>query len=259
MRLAAWHAAFGDLLAGDAQALRQSIRGTEPFPLEQRLAVYRNNHQQGLVGVLCQTFGRCHAHVGDAYFVQLAQSYGRHYPPIHVRLNDYGQHFPEHLRQLQEQRPELAAMGYLADLAQLDWLCDRVYDAPERESWSVEAFNALDAEDQANARLCLSPDCLLMQSAWALSVLWGLHGGETVHVDTDTLAQPEYLLVTRQDYKVRLDVLPEHIYLLLRAVQKGKVLQALVEEHAAGVAQLPTLIAKGWIHGFEVKALDAGT
>lgn len=259
MLLAAWHEAFGDLLAGDAQGLQQRISGTAGFPLAQRLAVYRNNHQQGLIGVLSQTFERCCTHVGEEYFIQLARAYVQQYPPVDVPLNDYGECFPAYLAHLQQERPELAAMAYLPDLARLDWLCDRVYDLPDRHSWSAEAFNVLGVEEQANARLCLSADCLLMASAWSLSLLWALHQGEAPAINAEALVQPEYLMITRQDYKVRLEVLPEHIYLLLQAVQQGRTLQGLVAEHAAGVAQLPTLIAKGWIEGFEVNECYAGT
>lgn len=258
MRLNEWHAAFGALLAGDAHALQREMRGTAHFSVQQRLAVYTNNYHQGLISNLRLTFERCNALVGDDYFTQLAADYVQHNPP-NLPLNDYGAGFPVHLERLQQEKQELQAMGYLPDLARLDWLCDQVHGCAERNVWPGEAFAALTPDQQAAACLQLSADCFLMRSHWSLSTLWALHLGLQDSADMQYRAQAEYLLITRQDYRVTLEVLPQHIYLLLEAVQQNRTVQALVAQYPQGVAQLPMLLAKGWIDGFKVDAAHAGT
>jgi hypothetical protein len=261
MKLHEWHDAFAGLIQKNDQTLMAFIAADDRlgnkqgFQNQTRLDVYRNNSRQATIGALSQTYELCTQCVGDDYFSQLASDYLAHHPVQHVSLNDYGALFPEHLENLLQRRSEMKSLGYLPDLARLDWVRYHSYYAENRCTWAASEFNQLSAEEQANTRLQLSPDCYLLASHWPLFEIWELLKGEREQAAADWSEQKNYLLIKRDEYQVQLLVLEESIYKALKAVKEGSVLSQLATDHADVMAYLPEWIGNGWIDRFTLGTL----
>lgn len=136
--------AYGPQAAGD-------IRGTAPFPIEQRLAVYANAYRRRLIEALASVFERCAQMLGEDAFDALALAYVETHPPHDRSLGRYGVDFPEWLR---ARDPELATA---AGVATIDAGLRRAFDAADTEPVDRAALLALPVAAWAGLRLAWVP------------------------------------------------------------------------------------------------------
>ena len=113
---------FWAALTGSSDAVLTSICSEGELKPSARVEIYCTNVRSLHVSVLMSVYPVCEKILGSDYFKQIARKYLKQNPSSSVDLNEYGDQFPIFLKQLIEQRSELADFQYLADLAQLEWM-----------------------------------------------------------------------------------------------------------------------------------------
>lgn len=136
-----------------------------------RLDVYRNHYRITLAEALAANFPVVRALVGEAFFAAAARRFLDATPPRQPVLAEYGQALADFLDVL----PEAAEVPYLGDVARLEWLMLRAYQAEAAAPLTAIALAAMDPAQAARVRLCLHPAAALLQSPYPVHRIWSLH------------------------------------------------------------------------------------
>ena len=107
----------------------------------------------------------------------------------------------------------------------------------------------------------LSHSARLLRSEYPVSRIWtinqpGAESDEQISLDDG----PEYLLIWRQGFECRIELLSKDQWSLLSALQDDLDFQSLINETNLGdeIGQLiPEMVQKGWITGLELN-LESG-
>lgn len=149
-------AAFLDLLDGD------SLRS------QQGLAAYQRSVPANRVGALAATYPVVERIVGEEFFRMLARRYARACPSRSGDLNEYGESFAEFMRD----QPELETLGYLPDVARLEWCVQTAAMAADAEVQDFSVLQACAPEQWDELRFVTDPSALRLDSAWPLVAIW---------------------------------------------------------------------------------------
>lgn len=183
-------AAFFDLLDGDS---RRSQQG---------LAAYQRSVLANRVGALTATYPVLERIVGEEFFRMLARRYARACPSSSGDLNEYGESFAEFMRD----QPELESLGYLPDVARLEWCVQTAALAADAEAQDFSALQACTPEQWDELRFVTDPSVLRLDSAWPLVAIWEVnqpgYDGDP-RVDFSIGSQ---VLIQRRDVGLRGDV-----------------------------------------------------
>lgn len=149
-------------------AFYAALRAPEDSPaiagrLSGRFAVYRNAYQLRLLEALADAFEKSVLYLG-ADFEQAARAYIAAYPPRARNLRWYGEAFPDWLALAYPNDAEVA------ELARLDWLLRRAFDAANSASISVEELAAL--ADTASRRLQPVASAALLPVTSNAAAIW---------------------------------------------------------------------------------------
>ncbi len=139
--------------------------GLEPAA---RLRIYRNAVAATLKAALHDAFPTVHALVGEDFFDAMAARYRQQHPSTCGNLQSFGGALPGFI----EAMPQVQALGYLADIARLDWLRQLTVLAPD--ATPADACAAADAAalEPRRLHLRLHPSLHLLHSRWAVLTLW---------------------------------------------------------------------------------------
>ncbi|CAA6812404.1 MAG: Unknown protein, partial [uncultured Thiotrichaceae bacterium] len=236
------------IYANEPTALEALIHESPEFSTEQRVGVYQNNTIGGLKTALRNTFPVCETLVGKDYFGQLAQHHVKLNPSADRNLEEYGANFSETLATLIEQRPELAELAYLSDVAKLEWIQHQTYFANDRQSFDLEAFAALAPEVQTQVTFILADDVSLIDSPYPIYDIWHSHQ-QSIELEI-THTEHNYLLIQRPQWKVTATLIDGAYYALLKAISDSKTLIELTVFLAESPVDLATLIEQKIITSF---------
>src|ERR1700677_4708748 len=92
-----------------------------PVSPQEALRIHRNTVLGALVGALRLVYPCVDRLVGEAFFDQMASALALVRPPASACLADYGEGFAEFMQAYEP----AAHLGYLPDVAQLEWAMDR--------------------------------------------------------------------------------------------------------------------------------------
>jgi hypothetical protein len=188
-----------------------------------RLDIYANMYFYRILDVLRDAYPKVTAVVGDAAFHNLVTEYLVACRPAHPSLAQAGDRLPRTLADhaLVVERPWLPA------LAALERAYTELHDGPDAETLTLDDVRALEPERLAALPLRLIPCQRLLVHPFALDPLWqALEAGAAW---TGPAAEPEALLVWRQDIAVYHRVLDEEERALLEAAARGATLPTLAE------------------------------
>jgi hypothetical protein len=194
---------------------------TDSLAAERRLQVYRNNLFAGLSEVLAAVYPVTRRLVGEAYFDQAARTYIVNYPSPSGDVHRYGGHFATHLGRC----PGGETLGYLPDVARLEWNYHRAFHADQHPSLDAEGLRAVQPQDYPRLRLMLQPSARLLDSGYPVLRIWQVNqpdwtGDATVNL-TEGRAR---LLVLRQDVEVAFVPLGAGEHLWLQGLAHGLTL-----------------------------------
>lgn len=255
MRLAQWQNAFIDALSqgGNDDGLLSLVNPEH----SRRVDIYRNNSLQALTATLSIGFPISLQLVGASCFNQLAKDYTQCHPMLETNLNHYGEDFPVFLQQIIDTKASFAAVKYLGQMAQLEWLLQLSYYAADTANClPIAQMVELPEELHSDVLLTLRPDIFLHHSTYPLFDIWCAHRHEEPAAidlgDMDNIHHYDYLCVFRDPFKPLVKVLVKADYDLLKAISDGASLGDMAEG-GIDMSRLPQWIEAGWVCGFRLR------
>ncbi|SEO62766.1 Putative DNA-binding domain-containing protein [Salinihabitans flavidus] len=191
-------------------------------PAGRRFAVYRNNVAVSLTDALETGFPVVARLLGPTNFRSVAGAYLRQYPPRSPMMMTYGADFPGFLQGFEP----LAHLGYLSDVAALEYALRESYHAADAGPIAPDALAAIPSDALAETRLTLAPALRLLRSRWPVHDIWAYNTYKD-RPKPRTVAQD--VLVTRPDYDPAPHLLPPGGAAFIDALQSGRPLGAAVE------------------------------
>jgi hypothetical protein len=199
----------------------------DPAGAPERIAVYRTTIAANYRNALAATYRVVRELVGAPFFDAAVDAFVRAHPSNAGDLNIYGAQFPDFLGTY----PHARELGYLPDVARLEWAVDEAYraaDAHGTPAQVLEALGKLAGNEVAGQRFALDPSCRLVRSPWPVMRIWQAHqDGGDLHVDLH--AGGDALLVRRDGNAVAIARVSEGELAFLDALANGADLAAALE------------------------------
>lgn len=142
-------------------------RGSDPAAL---LAIYRNNVVTRLTDTLSVAFPVVCKLVDRGFFDYAAHAFLRQHLPVSGCLGEYGGNFPHFLAGFE---PAIE-LGYLADVARLEWAIHEIRTAAALPHIAVAALAAKPG-DPSLFRLQVSPAVRFIASPYPIDQIWIAH------------------------------------------------------------------------------------
>ena len=240
------------VLGGNAGALR-GIVADDRLGHARRLQVYRNNTTILLSEALGANFSVVRTLVGEDFFLSLAKRFVRLHPPRTPCLFEYGADFPDFIAS----DPAAVDLGYLADVARLEWLMAEAVHAADAPVLDTGALARVEANDYGRVAFAPHPALRVITSDFPIHAIWALHQPDAdpdarVNVDQGG----EAVMVTRPGVDVVLTVLPagdvEFTQHLRAGARLGEAFAAAQQNDAIfnPAETLATVLGQGAFAGF---------
>jgi hypothetical protein len=211
-------ASLRDLQRSFAAALRDGAQNAPVRPAA-NLAIYRNNSDWQFRHALSLSFPVLERRVGDDYFRQLAAHYRKRFPSRSGDLQWVGRDFAEFLA------GHLSGGEYawLADLARLEWSCERAAVAETRPALTVESLRGVAPEQLPQLVFALQPSLQLGASDYPVVSIWLANQGG-IAPPVSQSAGPEAYLVLAGDNGLAVQRLTSSRLTYLSALASGETL-----------------------------------
>ena len=251
LTLADLQSAFGrSLIADPSPALLTLIPG-DGIEASARLAIYRNNVVTRLTDALRGAYPVVRRIVEPRFFDFAALEYIRRALPVAGSLGQYGESFPEFL----EYFPPTSHLGYLPDVAQLEWCIHAARRAAHPHSLPIAAIADL-SSDPAQLRLSISPCARYLYARHGVDRLWAAHQAAE-DPDHMTLEEGDVHLQVTLIGALNIGRLARSAWTFRRALQTGGPL-GLAVEHAMvesrrfdPASEIAALFGEGLVIGVE--------
>ena len=235
---------LSELVAGD---------GMEPGA---RLQIYRNHAIITLTDALKATYPVVCRLVSDGFFAYAAHEFIRENLPEKPCLAEYGGGFAEFLAQF----PPCRDLGYLADIARLEWVINEALHAEDAPAITRNELSRLSAMEAPRLVLSLHPGLRLLDSLWPIERIWRANQTDG---DSDLAIDPDSggvrVQVQRRGDRVSLKSLTESEFIFLRTLAQGA---SLADAADAALrldllfdltTALSVLLEEGGVIGFRIK------
>ncbi|MCG7494422.1 DNA-binding domain-containing protein [Thalassobius sp. Cn5-15] len=225
--------AFNDALLDPTADRPEGLSDSAGRPAGKRFDVYRNNVTVSLREALEAGFPATARLLGEQNFTAIATGYLRANPPSSPLMMLYGGGFPRYISNV----PALAKLGYLRDVARLEYAMRQSYHAEDAPELAADKLAALAPEQLYNARLAFAPATQVVLTEWPIHAIRAKALGETAE-NPPGVAQPT--LVTRPEFDPILTPLPAEQADLLAELMRNKTLAEASTMHPT--ADLGTLL-----------------
>ncbi|MEP6997486.1 MAG: DNA-binding domain-containing protein [Betaproteobacteria bacterium] len=180
-----------------------------------RIDIYRNNVLGNYRKALAATFPVVRRLVGAAFFDAAIDAFVRAHPSNRGDVNRYGGDLARFLADYAPAR----SLGYLPDVARLEWAIDQAGIAADAPAFDFAALAALAEDAHASLRFVLHPSAQLIESRYPILHIWRVnqpdgHGPP----DVDLGEGGDSLLVARGEHGVGVERLGPGETALLRAL-----------------------------------------
>lgn len=224
-----------------------------------RLEIYRNNVFSTLRGALRDSYPVVHRLLGEAFFDHVATTFVQACPSRSGDLHDFGAEFADFLAGF----PPCADYPYLPDVARLEWTCDRVFHAADHPRLDISRLAAIPDDAYPRLRLRLHPASGLLASPYPVLRIWQVNQEDYEGEPAVDLGEgAAKVLVTRHDFVLELEGLPQGEFALLSHLNRGEPLGRAAEAALradAGFdlgAALARHVSGGVIADFEIADAD---
>lgn len=199
---------------GDAAAAWVDGGGLEPSA---RLRIYRHAVAGTLTAALRDSYPTVLALVGEAFFEAMAERYRLQHPSTCGNLQQFGGSLAGFIATM----PEVQALGYLADVARLDWLRQVAALAPDAVpvSAAMSADAAAVAPDRLRVRL--HPSLQRLRSDHAVLTIWHwcrMPGGPALKLE----GNGEHVLLWRDGGDVAMTTVDPATFRCIEALADGR-------------------------------------
>jgi hypothetical protein len=193
-----------------------------------RLRIYRHHVLTTLTDVLRSAYPVVARLVGDGFFAYAADRYVRTHPPAGPCLFEYGDALPGFLAIFPPCRP----LGYLPDVARLEWALHAAAHAPDTPALDPGPLRRLPPAAAARLVVRFNPSVSLLASRWPVDRIWRANQPDADPGATVDLGEGGVSLEARRlDDEPVFRALPPGAFALRRALADGRPLA-----DAAGVA-----------------------
>ncbi len=227
---------------------------------ERRFGIYRNNVHVSLVEALMGSYPVVQRLVGEEFFRGMARVYvGKALPRTPVLIR-YGDDFADFIEDFEPARE----LGYLPDVARLEWAWNLAYHAADRDPVAPQALAAIPPERTGDLVFDLHPSLQIVSSPWPVQAIWETNTNDAEVRPVDLTSGGGDVLVLRPAYDVELRLLPSGGAAFIGALGDGLRLGEAYERAIAAsadfdlAANLQGLIASGGIAGFGLADPVAG-
>lgn len=184
---------FARAVLDPTRPVPDGLHDAQARPAGRRFDVYRNNVIVSLSEALGTAFPVIARLLGPENMTGLAGLYVRAHPPETPLMMHFGAAFPGFLENL----PQLAHLGYLADVARLELALRRSYHAADADPLDPARLNTMSPDALIRARVGLAPAVELVPSVWPLFDIWRFNTAENA---PQPGADPQAVLITRADF-----------------------------------------------------------
>lgn len=218
---------------------------------QERLRIYQNNFEVGLIHSLKDTYEVCHALVGDEFFTAMARTYVQLTPSRSPNINMYGENFAEFIADFSPAN----SLPYLSDVARLEWAWLKAFNGFNNHSLSVSHFEKLLELDIEKIIFSPPKNATLLSSNFPIHRIWNMHH----HGDENTISLTEggiKLLIWRQETQMRMDTINSSQWLFLTCLQEDLSLPAIYQkmqshmDETAFLNFLQNAVIQGWLGGY---------
>jgi len=197
------------------------IIGTEKISEAQRLSIYRDSILGGITAALTHIYPVCVKLLGEKYFTHMVAGYLKKFPSESPDIGNYGEHLPAYIAEFKPAKE----LVYLSDVAQLEWLWHKAFNAPSGLSSSPEQKPLSELQNISEQNLPLVKFCSvssanLLTSLYPIQRIWQVNqhdfqGDHSVSLDEGGVS----LVIWRcADFGMRIDELNEDETKFLSAV-----------------------------------------
>jgi len=233
LRLYDFQQVFGQNICGAGSGNIGNYLHSPIGPLNDILAIHRNNFRLTLSEALASIYPATVSLVGQDCFSALAGSFVEQYPPSDPVLSLYGSNFADWL----EARAELSDFPYLPGIARLEWTWNTAFHAPDAEPMTPDMMMQLASDGQEEGLLALHPSLHLIKSDYPVSDIREFALNPASHPDGIRLeAGPSHIMILRPELQVQISEIDSGSYALLQALQKTS---DLTEAIAAAIEAAP--------------------
>lgn len=195
-----------------------SLRREQGGDDEPGMAVYRNNYRSSLAACLEDSFARTRQWIGAVPFSIAVVRHVERVPPSSWTLDAYPRDFPDTLRIVYPNDPEIAELAWMeCALGEAFVVADMPALAPE----------ALARTDWDSAVLHLTPTLDMREASTNAALLWSAMAAGGTPPAAEILSEPCSLLVWRQDYISRFRMVDQQEAEALLSVRSGQPFASL--------------------------------
>lgn len=254
------HALLADLFDPSGTRSVDAIRPVPGRAACAALAIYRDSVIGAMSAALAAAYPVCQALVGAGFFRRMAASYIERHPSTQPDLDRYGAQLPEFI----EAYEAAAGLGYLADVARLEWAWQCAFYAPEPAPFDAQALAGLAAGVQEDIVFEPAPGAALLHSPYPVQRIWQLHQA-SAGAEPETLELTEgavTVFVWRHAERVRMAAVDGGGRELLVRLAAGQTLGEICAGLAAlqppvdPAAVLAYALQAGWIGGYHLRPVS---
>ena len=200
------------------------ILNTEQLLEADRLSIYRGSILGGITTALTNIFPVCVKLVGEKYFTHMVAGYLKNYPSNSPDIGNYGEYLPAYIADF---KPAKTLM-YLADVAQLEWLWHKAFNASNDHS-SLQHYQPLtelqNIQEHELPSIIFWPvsSANLLSSPYPIQQIWQVnqadyHGDLSVNLDDGGV---NLVIWRNADLGMRIDELSDDEMTFIAAVLKN--------------------------------------
>ena len=218
----------------------------------ERLGIYRGSIYGLFTTALAEIYPVCKRLLGEQFFDAMCDRYIPQHPSTSANLQDYGEAFSAFLQHF----APVAHLAFLPDVARLEWAWHNAFNAEDHVALDTERLQALNADEMSNIIFQLAPGASLLQSDHPIDQVWQANQADVTEPPQVNLSDGNVqLLIWRQGYNMRIDVLSPLQWQFLKAVQKRYSLLRIGENFPAIdlTIALPDAMGNGWLLDFSLR------
>lgn len=221
------------------------------IPHELALHIYGNNVSGACVKSLAATYPACFRILGETCFNNIAHRFIEHSPSVQPDLNHYGAAFSDFLGEWTQSLTAFSDFRYLGELAHLEWLCHTAYYAEDDPPFDFRTLAKASQDVQETFRFQLGHSVGLLQSDYPVMAIRATNLSDNAATEVQAAELPEYLVVSRPAFQIRVERVDAYTFEVLAACQQGITLGHITgtrQDHTNMIPRiLPGLIQCGWI------------
>lgn len=255
------------LACGDVKQPPEKLNTKRLYP-EDRLSIYRNSILGGITNGLMGIYPVCTRLVGDTFFTHMVSGYLKEYPSSSPDVGDYGEFLADYLDIFLEKINQLDGLKYLPDVARLEWLWHKAFNAVEivfesegennNELRPLTELANVSPEDQGSILFQLRPSLGLLSTTYAVDKIWQINQKHLEDPQSEfelTEVNRQFVIWRNADFSMHIDpiVLAGGEIFLADIQQELSFANIAAKEYASPVeVLLPHYLQSGLIVGFRL-------